>query len=76
MRLMRNMLAITKYPSNSTTDAVLSLISKESSNLTTDIVRQLADIETFKDFTVQALSITWSNGVDFAPEFIKSLMNS
>ena len=37
------------------------------------IVQQLADIKTFKDFTLQAHSITWSNGVDFAPEFIKSL---
>ena len=37
------------------------------------IVQQLADINTFKDFTLQAHTITWSNGVDFAPEFIKSL---
>ena len=37
------------------------------------IVRQLADINTFRDFALQAHTITWSNGVDFAPEFIKSL---
>ena len=37
------------------------------------IVQQLADVNTFKDFTLQAHSITWPNGVDFAPEFIKSL---
>lgn len=37
------------------------------------IVQQLADINTFKDFSLQAHTITWSNGVDFAPEFIKSL---
>jgi hypothetical protein len=36
-------------------------------------VQQLADINTFKDFTLQAHTITWPNGVDFAPEFIKSL---
>ncbi len=40
------------------------------------IMQQLADIEPFKDFTLQVHSITWSNGVGFAPEFIKSLMNS
>ena len=37
------------------------------------IVQQLADFNIFKDFTLQAHTITWSNGVDFAPEFIKSL---
>jgi len=37
------------------------------------IVQQLADINTFKDFTLQAHTIRWPNGVDFAPEFIKSL---
>lgn len=39
------------------------------------IVQQLADINTFRDFALQALTITWSNGVDFAPEFIKGLQN-
>ena len=37
------------------------------------IVQQLADVKIFKNFTLQAHTITWSNGVDFAPEFIKSL---
>jgi hypothetical protein len=37
------------------------------------IVQQLENINTFKDFSLQAHTITWSNGVDFAPEFIKSL---
>ena len=40
------------------------------------IVQQLADINTFRDFALHAHTITWSNGVDFAPEFIKSLQNS
>jgi hypothetical protein len=40
------------------------------------IVQQLADIDAFKDFTLQAYTITWSNGVDFAPEFIKSLQKT
>lgn len=37
------------------------------------IVQQLVDLNMFKDFCLQAYTITWSNGVDFAPEFIKSL---
>ena len=38
------------------------------------IVRQLSNLDLFKDFKVQAHTIVWSNGVDFAPEFIKSLI--
>ena len=37
------------------------------------IVQHLADVNTFKDFTLQAPTITLSNGVEFATEFIKSL---
>ncbi|MBR2092400.1 MAG: DUF2442 domain-containing protein [Fibrobacter sp.] len=37
------------------------------------IVQQLSNLDLFKDFKVQAHTIVWSNGVDFAPEFIKSL---
>ena len=37
------------------------------------IVQQLADVKIFKNFTLQAHTITWSNGVDFAPEYIKDL---
>jgi hypothetical protein len=40
------------------------------------VVQQLADIDAFRDFTLQAHTITWSNGVDFAPEFIKSLQKT
>ena len=40
------------------------------------IVQQLADINTFKDFTLQAHTIVWSNGVDFAPEFIRNLQKA
>lgn len=39
------------------------------------IIRELIDLKKFRDFTVDAFTITWSNGVDFAPEFIKSLVN-
>ena len=38
------------------------------------IIRELIDLNKFRDFTVDAFTITWSNGVDFAPEFIKSLV--
>lgn len=38
------------------------------------IIRELQDIELFKNFWIEADTITWSNGVDFAPEFIKSLI--
>ena len=31
------------------------------------------DLKKFKDFTVEAFTIVWSNGLDLAPEFIKSL---
>lgn len=37
------------------------------------IVRQLSSLDLFKDFKVQANTVVWSNGVDFAPEFIKGL---
>ncbi|SHJ35396.1 DUF2442 domain-containing protein [Fibrobacter sp. UWP2] len=52
------------------------LVAEISTNFgASSIVQQLADINTFKDFTLQAHTITWSNGVDFAPEYIKSLQN-
>ena len=38
------------------------------------IVQQLSNLDLFKDFKVQARTIVWSNGIDFAPEFIKSLI--
>ena len=44
--------------------------------VTTDhrpIVRELSDLKKFKDFVIDEFTIVFSNGVDFAPEFIKSL---
>lgn len=38
------------------------------------IVQSLQDITLFKDFTIKAHTITWANGLDFAPELIKSLI--
>ena len=38
-------------------------------------VRQLSNLDLFKDFKLQANTVVWSNGVDFAPEFIKDLVS-
>ena len=38
------------------------------------IVQQLSNLDLFKDFKIQANTIVWSNGVDFAPENIKELI--
>lgn len=37
------------------------------------IVQQLSNLDLFRDFKVQANTVVWGNGVDFAPEFIKEL---
>ena len=37
------------------------------------VVQQLSNLDLFKDFKVQANTVVWGNGVDFAPEFIKEL---
>ncbi|MBQ1983054.1 MAG: DUF2442 domain-containing protein [Spirochaetaceae bacterium] len=36
------------------------------------LVQQLKDINLFKEFNVKLHTIVWTNGLDFAPEFIKS----
>lgn len=41
-----------------------------------EIVQSLKDVALFKSFTVKAHTITWPNGLDFAPEFIKSLIST
>lgn len=38
------------------------------------IVRLLANLDVFRNFKIQANTIVWSNGVDFAPENIKELI--
>ena len=35
------------------------------------IVSALRDLAVFKDFSIQNHTISWANGLDFAPEFIK-----
>ena len=36
------------------------------------IITELSDLSLFKDFTIQNHTVSWSNGLDFAPEFIKN----
>ena len=36
------------------------------------IITELSDLSLFKDFTIQNHTVSWSNGLDFAPEFIKA----
>ena len=38
-----------------------------------DLIRELKDLKKFRDFKVDADTIVWGNGLDLAPEFIKSL---
>lgn len=68
---MQNISLITRYPLHSMTSVVdFESVVKNDHRL---IVQQLSNLDLFKDFKVQARTIVWSNGVDFAPEFIKSL---
>ena len=36
------------------------------------IVSELRELNLFKDFSIQRHTLTWKNGLDFAPEFLKS----
>jgi len=36
------------------------------------IIKALSNKKLFQDFSIQLHTITWTNGLDFAPEFIKS----
>ena len=68
---MQNISLITRYPLHSMTGVVdFESVVKDDHR---PIVQQLSNLDLFKDFKVQAPTIVWSNGVDFAPEFIKSL---
>ena len=35
------------------------------------VVSELKDISLFKDFCIKNHTVSWSNGLDFAPEFIR-----
>ena len=41
------------------------------SNDSRAIVSALQDLSVFKDFSIQNHTISWTNGLDFAPEFVK-----
>lgn len=40
------------------------------------IVSELRDLNLFKDFSIQRHTLAWKNGLDFAPEFLKSCKES
>ena len=42
-----------------------------SAELVGPVFGQLRDVEKFKAFTLAYHTLTWSNGADFAPEFLR-----
>lgn len=55
-------------------DGVTSIVDFEQTVFTDSLclVQQLQDLKVFKDFRIHLHTIVWANGLDFAPEFIKS----
>ena len=47
-----------------------------ASELNTPIFQPLRDLEYFKSFSLRGHTLCWDNGADFAPEFLKSLMQT
>ncbi|NTW53452.1 MAG: DUF2442 domain-containing protein [Chlorobaculum sp.] len=45
-----------------------------ASELYGEIFEPLKDVSFFKSFTLEAHSLSWSNGADFAPEFLHELV--
>ena len=41
-----------------------------SSELYGEIFEPLKDVSVFKSFTLEGYTLSWSNGADFAPEFL------
>jgi hypothetical protein len=42
-----------------------------SSELYGEIFEPLKDVSYFKSFTIEGHTLSWSNGADFAPEFLR-----
>ena len=42
-----------------------------SSELYGEIFEPLKDVSFFRSFTLEGHTLTWSNGADFAPEFLR-----
>ena len=47
-----------------------------SDELKSKVFKPLRDLETFKAFSLEGHTLSWDNGADFAPEFLKALMLS
>ena len=47
-----------------------------SGELEGKVFKPLRDLETFKAFSLEGHTLSWDNGADFAPEFLKALMLS
>jgi Protein of unknown function (DUF2442) len=45
-----------------------------SQELQANIFKPLQDVSYFKQFTLQGHTLSWENGADFAPEFLKALL--
>lgn len=41
-----------------------------------EIVKELQIVEKFKDFSISHHTVSWTNGLDFAPEFLKDCLVS
>jgi hypothetical protein len=46
-----------------------------SSELYGEIFEPLKDVSYFKSFTLEGHTLSWSNGADFAPEFLREHVN-
>ncbi len=50
-------------------------IADFSNQLEGEIFEPLKNIDYFKNFKLEGYTLNWENGADFAPEFLKSILN-